>query len=305
MTLRPLIQGAGAAALLSLPACGLEPDELLPPLPPGHPIAYVSQGLAGSDDIFVLNASATSDVNLTNFTSYDSWPAWSPDGTRLAFESNRHDPFFTEIYILDVDSNFLTRMTNDSGFADAQPAWSPLGNRIAFVSDRDSAGYDIYLMNTTGSSVKRLTTDSANATQPAWSPDGTRIAFATDRDGPDGEIYAMDTSGGGLVNLTNHAASDLTPVWSPDGLKIAFMSNRDTSAFAVFVMDANGANVVRISPAFPPCGLPSWTPDGLRLAFECDADLWVANADGTNLRQITRTGNQQRGEAIPRWKPVP
>jgi Tol biopolymer transport system component len=292
-------------AVATLAACGLEPDALTPPSAPGHPLAYVSQGLAGNDDIFVLSASAATDENVTRFTAYDSWPSWSPDGTRIAFESNRHDPLHTEIYVIVVDSGFVTRLTADSGFADAQPAWSPLGDRIAFVSDRDSAGYDIYLMNTNGSGVVRLTADSAHSTQPAWSPDGAKIAFATDRDSPAGEIYVMDSTGANPQNLTNHPASDLTPAWSPDGSKIAFMSNRDSVAFGVFVMDNTGANVIRISPASPQCGVPSWTPDGLRIAFECDADIWVANADGTGVAQITRTANDQRGEALPRWKPVP
>ena len=291
--------------LLGLAGCGLEPEPLLPPLPPGQPLAYVSSGLANADDIFVLSANAESDVNVTRFASYDSWPAWSPDGTHMAFESNRDDPLFTEIYVVEVDSGFVRRLTGDTGFADAQPAWSPLGNRIAFVSDRDSAGFDIYLMNPDGGSVKRLTADSSNSVQPAWSPDGTKLAFATDRDAPAGEIYVMDTAGGNLVNLTNNTASDLTPAWSPDGSEIAFMSDRDSSAFGIFVMNPAGGNIRRVSPASPPCGVPSWSPDGARLAFECDADIYVVNADGTGLARITRTGNTQRSETQPRWKPVP
>ena len=296
-----------AAAALGLSACGLEPDVLLPPRAPGHPVAYVSQGLARNDDIFLLSADASTDVNLTSNAMYDSWPAWSPDGAKLAFESNRDDPRQTEVYVLTLADRTVARLTDDTGHADAQPAWSPLGNRLAFVSGRDSAGFDIYLMNTNGTSVTRLTTDSANSAQPAWSPDGTRIAFATDRNGPlgIGEIYAMDTTGGNQVNLTNSLANDLTPSWSPDGLHIAFMSNRDSATFAIWIMDASGANPQRVSPLIRECGVPSWTPDGVRLAFECDADIWVVNADGSGLSQITRTTNQQRGEAIPRWKPVP
>jgi len=293
-----LILAAGAA-------CALDPDRLLPPIAPGHPLAYVSQGLAFNDDIFLLSADGASDVNLTLFTAYDSWPSWSPDGAKIAFESNRDEPLFTELYVLTLVGGNVFRLTVDTGFHDAQPAWSPLGNRIAFVSDRDSAGYDIYLITTAGSAITRLTTDSANATQPAWSPDGTKIAFATDRDGPNGEIYVMDTLGGNQVNLTNNPANDLAPAWSPDGTKIAFMSTRDTAGVAIWVMNTNGTNPVRVSPASPPCELPSWTPDSQRIAFDCDSDIWVVNANGTGLVQITRTTNQQRGEVMPRWKPVP
>ena len=299
--------GLGAtAALGALAACGLGTDHqpLLPPLAPGHALAYVSQGVATRDDIFLLSADGTSDVNLTANVAYDSWPAWSPDGTQLAFESNRDDLYHTEVYVLTLSSGSVARLTADTSHEDAQPAWSPLGNRIAFVSDRDSAGFDIDLMDVNGSNVVRLTTDSGNDVQPAWSPDGSRIAFASDRSSPRGigDIYVMDTTGAGVVNLTQNAASDLAPAWSPDGTKIAFMSDRDPAGFAVWVMDSDGSNPVRVSPTTP-CGVPSWTPDGQRLAFECDADIWVANADGTGLLRITRTANNQRSEVMPRWRP--
>ncbi len=296
-----------ALTAITAGACVLDPEHLLPPVAPGHPLAYVSAGLAGRDDIYLLSADASTDEDVTEFTAYDSWPSWSPDGTTLAFESNRDDSAFSEVYVLSLSTRFVSRLTDDTGHADAQPAWSPLGNRIAFVSDRDSAGFDIYLMNATGGSATRLTTDSANDAQPSWSPDGAHIAFASDRDGPIGvgEIYVMDSAGGNLVNLTNDPANDLTPAWSPDGTKIAFMSTRDGIGFAVWVMDADGSNPVQISPSDPPCELPSWTPDGLRIAFDCDADIWVANADGSGLTRITQTTNLQRSEVMPRWKPVP
>ena len=296
--------------LLALAACGLGPEDSPPPSPPLHPLAYVSQGLAGHDDIFILSADASSDVNLTANPQYDSWPSWNPTGTAIAFESNRDDPAHTEVYIIQVSDGFLTRLTDDTGWADAQPAWSPLNNRIAFVSNRDSGqGFDIYLMNTDGQNVTRLTTstDSSNSAQPSWSPDGALLAFATDRGSASGvgEIYVMDSTGGNVTNLTNNPANDLAPAWSPDGAKIAFMSDRNPAGFAIYVMNANGTNPVRVSPADQQCGVPSWTPNSLRLAFECDANIWVANADGVNLRQITHTGNRQRSEVMPRWKPVP
>jgi Tol biopolymer transport system component len=294
-------RAAVACALVA--ACQLGPDDLLPPLPPGHPLAYVSGGIERGGDIFLLSADGRSDANLTANPAFDFWPTWSPDGTQLAFESNRDDELATEIYVLTLATLEVSRLTDDSGFIDTQPAWSPLGDRIAFVSDRDSAGLDIYLMNTDGASVRRLTTDSADSVHPAWSPAGDRIAFASDKGGSL-DIYVMDTLGGNVVNLTQDAASDLAPAWSPDRQKIAFHSDRDAVNFAVWVMDANGTNLQKVSPSNPPCEFAHWTPDGRRLAFDCDRDIWVANADGTGLTAITRN-SQRRVEVVPRWKPVP
>jgi len=297
---------AAALILVLGAACSLEPDAVLPPLPPGHALAYVSQGIAFRDEIFVLSANADTDKNITLHSSYDFWPSWSPDGSQIAFESNRDDTLKTEVYVITLATTGLLRLTEDTGFVDGQPAWSPLGNRIAFISDRDSARTDIYLMDESGGNVKRLTTDSANDAQPAWSPAGDRIAFASDRSGGGHiDIFVMDTLGGNVVNLTNSASVNLAPAWSPDGTKIAFHSNRDPTGFAVWVMDANGANPVKISPTNPPCELPSWTPDGLRIAFDCDGDIYVASPDGSNRQRITRTTNLQRLESMPRWKPVP
>lgn len=285
-------------------ACVLEPDQVLPPLPPGRAIAYISQGIGFRPDIFVLSAAADTDANVTLWDTYDFWPSWSPDGSQIAFESNRDDTLKTEVYVLTLPTSSLSRLTDDTGFVDGQPAWSPLGDRIAFVSNRDSAGTDIYLMDPTGGNIVRLTTDAANDAQPAWSPAGDRIAFASNRGGVT-DIYVMDTLGGNVVNLTNNSAIDLAPAWSPDGSKIAFHSNRDPAGFSVWVMDANGANPTKISPSDPPCELPSWKPDGLQIAFDCDGDIYVASPDGSNRQRITRTSNSQRLETMPRWKPVP
>jgi len=305
MTKLRLIAGLSLVVALGA-ACALEPDQGLPPLPPGRAIAYVSQGILFRPDIFVLSADAQRDSNITLHQLYDFWPSWSPDGSQIAFESSRDDTLKTEVYVITLSTGGLLRLTDDTGFVDGQPAWSPLGDRIAFASDRDSAGTDIYLMDVSGGNIVRLTTDAGNDAQPAWSPTGDRIAFVSDRVGGGGtDIFVMDTLGNNVVNLTNTADVDLAPAWSPDGSKIAFHSSRDPAGFAVWVMGANGANPVKVSPADPPCELPSWKSDGLQIAFDCDGDIYVASPDGTNRQRITRTTNSQRLETMPRWKPVP
>ena len=296
----------GVLLCLTLVTCVLDPDPVLPPIPPGHDMVYVSAGVAGADDIYLLTATGA-EGNLTQFVANDSWPSWAPTGASLAFQSDRDKVGSSEIYLLTgvgTPSTSLVRATNDTAHHDAQPAWSPLGDRIAFVSDRDSMGLDIYLMNPVGDNRVRLTTDSANSAQPAWSPTGDRIIFVSDRSGAV-DIWVMDTLGGNPINLTNDGFTDLSPAWSPDGTRIAFHSDRVNASFAVWIMNADGSNAVQVSGSEPPCELPHWTPDGQRLAFDCDGDVYTSSPDGTNLQQITRTTNQQRLESRPRWRPTP
>ena len=152
-----------------------------------------------------MNADGSGVTRLTDNDADDWSPAWSPDGRRIAFDSNRDGDF--EIYVMNADGSGVTRLT-DNDADDWSPAWSPDGRRIAFDSDRDG-DFEIYVMNADGSGVTRLTDNDADDWSPAWSPDGRRIAFDSNRDG-DFEIYVMNADGSGISN-TGSSAVTSTP----------------------------------------------------------------------------------------------
>ena len=237
-------------------------------------------------------------TRLTYNDAIDSCAAWSPDGRRIAFDSDRDGN--TEIYVMNADGSGVTRLTNHDA-RDSVPAWSPDGRRIAFQSYRDG-NLEIYLMNADGSGVTRLTDNDAQDGTPAWSPDGRRIAFYSMRDG-NTEIYVMNADGSGVTRLTHNGAEDVTPAWSPDGRHIAFSSEREGN-LEIYVMNADGSGVTRLTHNGARDLFPDWSPDGRRIAFHSNRDgnweIYAINADGSGVTNLTQ--NDAR-DVIPAWSP--
>ena len=255
----------------------------------------------GNFEVLVMNADGSGQTNLTNNAAADSAPAWSSDGTQIAFTSNRDAGNF-DIYKMNADGSGQTRLTTD-GSEDAFPAWSPDGTRIAFRSVRDG-NQEIYVMFANGSLQTRLTFNTASDAFPNWSPDGTQIAFSSERDG-NSEIYVMNANGSGQTRLTFDAAGDAFPDWSPDGTQIAFHSDREVDR-EIFVMNADGTGQTNLTNNAVFDSSAAWSPDGTQIAFysdrDGDAEIFVMNADGSGQTQLT---NNLSADVHPAWQPVP
>lgn len=238
-------------------------------------------------------------TRLTNNGARDWRPRWSPDGRRIAFESNLGGN--NDIYVMNSDGYSGTNLTNNSA-SDGSHAWSPDGTKIAFASDRRGTS-EIYVMNANGTGVMQLTSNSVADWGPAWSPDVRRIAFVSLRNG-NYDIYVMNANGTGVTRLTSNAAVDSWPHWSPDGRRIAFESTRDGGNFDIYVMNADGGGVVRLTSHAGASRGPAWSPDGTRIAFSWNRDgnseVYVMNADGSG---VTRLTNNSAHDAVPDWSP--
>ena len=158
-----------------------------------------------------MQADGSGQTNLTNHVGGDFSPAWSPDGSQIAFHSDR-DGGNTEIYVMKADGTNQRNLSKNAA-ADTFPAWSPEGGRIAFVSDRD-ANPEIYVMDVGGFNQTRITTNAVGDFDPAWSPNGARIAFdAVSATGDRAHVYAMAANGADRQRLTKGSSFNENPDW--------------------------------------------------------------------------------------------
>jgi Tol biopolymer transport system component len=202
------------------------PGVRLPPLPdpPGDPtFVFSAHGLDGNFELYLLRGSFKDVTRLTADPSFDWMPALSPDGSRVAFVSNRDDN--EDIYVLRVGDPSSVQQLTGVLESDWDPAWSPDGTRIAFESRR-SGNWDVWIMDANGRHPTDMTADSPDDEfTPAWSPDGTTIAFSSTRSGR-AEIWSMPTGGGTWTPLTGSPVWwAIGPQWSQDGTGICFTGN--------------------------------------------------------------------------------
>lgn len=164
-------------------------------------------------------------------------PDWSPDGTRIAFESGPDGRL--SIFTVGIDGDHLTRLTDDT-YNDEGPVWSPDGDRIAFYSNRHAergsrpVSLQVYVMNADGSDQRRLTDESSALDYSVtWSPDGTRLAFQSRPEIDPGvlSLYVIGLDGTGRTRVTDGRFDDRSPAWSPDGSSILFMRSPPLYAF--------------------------------------------------------------------------
>jgi Tol biopolymer transport system component/tetratricopeptide (TPR) repeat protein len=260
-------------------------------------------GNHGNEEIYVMNRDGSGQRRLTNHPAADNTPAFSPDGSQIAFMSQRVGGF--DIFVMNADGTGQRRLTNftEIGLGAVNPEWSPDGKRIVF---RSRVGpMNLYVINIDGTGLRKLTDDPLGAVQPSWSPDGRKIAFASLRHGRH-EIYVMNTDGTDQVRLTFNTAQDNRPAWSPDSRRIAFHSGRDGN-LEIYIMNADGSDQRRLTTHPTDDTYPSFSPDGNRIVFMRvvlgHGQVFSMNADGSDVVRLTEI-SPVAFSGFPDWGPA-
>lgn len=215
------------------------------PSPDGRRIAFAvtQRDLTTGEmlyDLFIVDRNGMNIRHLTKMAGVETDPAWSPDGTKLAFVGSATvgDPY--DIFVVDVDGSTVVNLTADMPYSYEQaPAWSPDGSRIAFSSFGLIGTSHIYVMNADGSSRMRVSDDTMrHSLHPTWSPDGQHLAFSS-LNGPTGQDIVIVPRSGGAATYIAIPGHQLDPVWSPDGAHLAF-TGYVAEVQHVFTMRPNG-----------------------------------------------------------------
>ena len=263
----------------------------------------------GHSQIYVMNADGSDPRRLTRNATGSMSPAWSPDGTKIAFTrscsygSGRYDSD-NQIFVMNADGSHQRRLTQDRE-NDTSPAWSPDGTKIAFVrsvySPASGPGFGIFVMNADGSRQRVLARNASVFGDPTWSSNGKQIAYVGIGDAT---IYVMNSDGSAQRALTDAPDSD-DPAWSPVANRIAFrrsFTNADDAA--IYTMNPDGSAQRRLT--HEDAGDPAWAPNGAKIAFASTRDgdtyeIYAMNADGSAQTRLT---HNSANDTDPSWQPT-
>ena len=234
---------------------------------------YYSSSAGGNGDVYSVCVDGSMVTRLTDDPAYDGMPAWSPDGTQLAFVSDRSGA--AQVYRMDADGDNVHQLTSD--LQNDQPIWLPGGEQIA-VRTTDGRGLWWWrVVDLNSDQVVDLTEASYDFffQKQAWSPTSPEIAYMSlteqaGRNDGSSQIHVKAIDGSYDRALTDNIWANVNPVWSPDGKQLAFLSEMhgEYNVFALYVMDADGGKVRQVSePKFTESAVLPWSPDGKQIVI--------------------------------------
>jgi TolB protein len=259
----------------------------------------------GKKEIYVMDFDGTDVKQITSFRSIAISPAWSPDGTRIAFSlfnKRRNNVKNIDLYEYDFANNTITMLSNRKGM-NSGAAYSPDGAKIALTMSF-LGNPDIYLLDRRSLQVTPLAKSFGFDVDPSWSPDGRSLAFVSSRTGMP-MVFSMASDGSKVQRLTYAGRYNATPSWSPQNNKLGFAGWID-GHFDIFIMNPDGTNIERLTKGQGNNEDPNFSPDGNFVVFSSNrtgqANIYAMNVDGTFVKRLTYgMGNC----TAPKWSAPP
>jgi Tol biopolymer transport system component len=252
-------------------------------------LAFVKAG-----NVWVADADGSEPVQLTTDPAFDRSPRWSPDGTKIAFSSNRDGDF--EIFVMNADGSDQTQLTFNAGAQDRIPSWTADGTQIVY----DKNFLEIYAINSDGSGGERKLADGFI---PGTSAYGDKVVF-----GHDG-LVTMQLAGSARHRITEDP-TDFSANWSPQRNDLVFTRSTETDR-DIYLVHANGTGLTRLTNTPDRFEFaPVWSPDDTKMAFVgcssvfgmIDCEIYEIGRDGGET-QVTTFG-VFGGEGAVDWQPL-
>ena len=225
-------------------------------------------------------------------------PAWSPDGSRIAYVSFENKKPI--VFVHSLASGGRQVVANFKG-SNSAPAWSPDGSRLAIVLAKAGSS-QIYTLAASGGGLTRLTTSAGIDTEPQFSADGGTIYFTSDRGGSP-QIYRVSSRGGAVERVTFEGSYNVSPRPSPDGRSLAFITRRD-GRFQLAVMDLQSRQVQTLSDSSGRDESPSFAPNSRMIVLATEAGgrgvLSAVSIDGRIRQRLSVPAGDIRE---PAWGP--
>lgn len=269
-------------------------------------------------DIWRSDPDGTNVSNLTNHPGGDRDARSSPDGSLIAFRSNRTGN--EDLFVMDADGQNVRQLTSDPA-NEQWPSWSPDGRRIAYVSEARGSE-DVFVMNSDGTR-QRLVASFESIWGLNWSPNGRWIAFTNRTRGKNGwgpgndEIYLIRPDGSGLRRLAPTRRFDEGyAAWAPGSRVLVFQRTADCESLEdysdcrldVWRVHLDGSHLKRLTDSGGYAGGATWSPDGTRIAYTSDdgdpgyGDVFVMDRDGSNQTRVL--ARPESSDWVEDWIPV-
>lgn len=262
----------------------------------------------GNWELFTIALDGSNPVLLGPSPAVDIEPRWSPDGTRIAFNTNRSD--FGDgihIFVMDADGAFPRRISTTTNEKSGL-SWSPDGTRVMHANRGVAGNFDLWVAQADGTGAQQITNTGENEEHPSWAPSGDRIAF-TMGSGLATDIVVLSYPGLQSEAMVTRPGADRYPTFSPDGRKILFEGDVDGNR-DIFLVHRDGSGLINLTASHSPRGdnrEPSWSPDGAKILFvstrngvdALNFDMYRMDADGRNVVRLTTQTSRIR---FPDWR---